>query len=92
MSLNLNFLICKLMTILRFQGAHEKHTGKCSQYMGFEIRLCACEPGVGREGLPEEDTFEMVLNVEKEPAIQKDGRRTFYMWEIAIAKAQGNQA
>ena len=55
------------------------------------IRLCACETGVGRESLPEEDTFEMVLNVEKEPAMQKDGRRTFYMWEIAIAKAQGNQ-
>ena len=56
------------------------------------IRLCACETGVCREGLPEEDTFEMMLNVEKKPAMQKPGRRTFYMWEIAIAKAQGNQA
>lgn len=56
------------------------------------IRLCACETGVGREGLPEEDTFEMMLNVGKEPAMQKAGRRTLYMWEIAIAKAQGIQA
>ena len=43
------------------------------------IRLCACDTGVGIEDLPEEDTFEMMLNVEKEPAMQKAGRRTFYM-------------
>lgn len=41
------------------------------------ITLCACEIGVAREGLPEGDTFEMMLNIEKKPVKQKAGRRTF---------------
>lgn len=41
------------------------------------IMLCACEIGVAREGLPEGDTFEMMLNIEKKPVKQKAGRRTF---------------
>ena len=42
-------------------------------------RLCAWEIGVAREGLPEGDTFEMMLYVVKMPAMQKAGRRTFQM-------------
>ena len=32
---------------------------------------------MAREGKHERDAFEMMLNVEKEPAMQKAGRRTF---------------
>ena len=49
-----------------------------SVYGLFEwIKLCACEIRVAREGLPEGDTFEMMLNAEKKPAMQKAGRKTF---------------
>ena len=37
------------------------------------ITLCACEIGVAREGLPEGDTFEMMLNIEKKPVKQQAG-------------------
>lgn len=37
-------------------------------------------------------TYEMTLDVEKEPAMKRAGRRTFQMGEIVTAKAQGNQA
>ena len=49
-----------------------------SVYGLFEwTRLCDCEIRVTREGLPEGDTFEMKLNIENKPAMQKAGRRTF---------------
>ena len=57
----------------------------------FWIRVCACESGVARESKPERDTFEMMLNVEKDLAMQKAGRKTFWMWEVAPAKDQCNQ-
>ena len=41
----------------------------------FWIRVCACGSGVARESKPERDSFEMMLNVEKDPAIQKAGRK-----------------
>ena len=43
----------------------------------FWIRVCACESGVARKSKPESDSFEMMLNAEKNPAIQKAGRETF---------------
>ena len=39
-------------------------------------RVCACESGVGRESKHEKDTFEMMLNVEKDLAKQRAGRNT----------------
>ena len=33
----------------------------------------------------------MMLNVQKDSAMQKSGRKTFYMWEVAPDKDQGNQ-
>ena len=64
--------------------------GKC---LGtYWIGVCACEIGVARESKPERDSFEMMLNVEKDPAMQKAGRKTFFVWEVATAKDQGNQA
>ena len=36
----------------------------------FWIRVCACESGVARESKPERDSFEMMVNVEKDPAMQ----------------------
>ena len=42
----------------------------------FCIRVCACESAVAREGKPERDSFEMILNVEKDLAMQKAGRKT----------------
>ena len=47
---------------------------------------------MARESKPERDSFEMMLNVEKDPAMQKAGRKTFFVWEVATAKDQGNQA
>ena len=40
------------------------------------MRICACESAVAREGKPERDSFEMILNVEKDLAMQKAGRKT----------------
>lgn len=37
--------------------------------------LC-CESAVARESKPERDSFEMMLNVEKDLAMQKAGRKT----------------
>ena len=34
----------------------------------FCIRVCACESGVARESKPESDSFEMMVNVEKDLA------------------------
>ena len=39
-------------------------------------RVCAYESGVARESKPEKDTFEMMLNVEKDLAKQKAERNT----------------
>ena len=36
----------------------------------FSIMVCACESGVARESKPERDSFEMMVNVEKDLAIQ----------------------
>ena len=47
--------------------------------------------GSGSERKPERDSFEIMLNVEKDPAKQKVGRKTLEMWEVAPAKDQGNQ-
>ena len=41
------------------------------------MRVCACESAVARESKPERDSFEMMVNVEKDPAMQKAGRKTF---------------
>ena len=41
------------------------------------MRVCACESAVARESKPERDSFEMMLNVEKDLALQKSGRKTF---------------
>ena len=41
------------------------------------MRVCACESAVARKSKPERDSFEMMLNVEKDPAIQKAGRKIF---------------
>ena len=35
------------------------------------MRICACESAVAREGKPEIDSFGMMINVEKDPAMQK---------------------
>ena len=43
----------------------------------FWIRVCACESGVARKSKPESDSFEMMVNVEKDLAMQKAGRKTF---------------
>ena len=43
----------------------------------FWIRVCACESAVARESKVERESFEMMLNVEKDPAVQKAGRKTF---------------
>ena len=41
----------------------------------FWIRVCACESGVARESKPERDSFEMMLNVQKDFAMQKSGEK-----------------
>ena len=43
----------------------------------FWMKVSACESAVVRESKPERDSFEMMLNVEKDPAIQKAGRKIF---------------
>ena len=43
----------------------------------FWIRVCACECAVARENMPERDSFEMMVNVEKDAAMQKAERKTF---------------
>ena len=43
----------------------------------FCIRVCACESAVARESKPERDSFEMMLNVEKDLAMHKAGKKTF---------------
>ena len=43
----------------------------------FWFRVCACECGVSRESKPERDSFEMMVNVERDTAMQKAGRKTF---------------
>ena len=43
----------------------------------FLMKVSACESAVARERKPERDSFEMMLNAEKDPAIQKAGRETF---------------
>ena len=35
------------------------------------MRVCACECAVAREIKPERDSFEMMVNVEKDAAMQK---------------------
>ena len=42
----------------------------------FWIRVCACESAVARESKPERDSFEMMVNVEKDPVMQKAGDKT----------------
>ena len=46
---------------------------------------------MARESKPERDSFEMTVSVEKDLAMQKAGRKTLEMWEVAPAKDQGNQ-
>ena len=41
------------------------------------MRVCVCESGVARESKPERDSFEMMLNVEKDLDMQKAERKTF---------------
>ena len=41
----------------------------------FWFRVCTCEGGVTRESKPERDSFEMMLNVEKDMGMQKAGRK-----------------
>ena len=41
------------------------------------MKVSACESAVARESKPERDSFEMMLNVEKDMAIQKAGRKIF---------------
>ena len=41
------------------------------------MRVCACESAVARKSKPERDSFEMMLNVEKDWAMQKAVRKTF---------------
>ena len=41
------------------------------------MRVCACESAVARESKAERDSFEMMLNVEKDLDMQKAGRKTF---------------
>ena len=49
--------------------------GKC---LGtFWIRVCACESAKAREIKPERDKLEMILNVEKDPAMQQAGIKAF---------------
>ena len=43
----------------------------------FWIRVSACESGVARQSKPEKDSFEVMVNVEKDTAMQKAGRKTF---------------
>ena len=40
------------------------------------MRVCACECAVAREIKLERDSFEMMVNVEKDLAMQKAGRKT----------------
>ena len=42
----------------------------------FWIRVCACESAVARESKPERDSFEMMVNVEKDLVMQKAGDKT----------------
>ena len=41
------------------------------------MKVCACESAVARKSKPERDSFEMMLNVEKDLAMHKAGRKTF---------------
>ena len=43
----------------------------------FWIRVCACESAVARESKPERDSFEIMLHVVKDLAMQNPGRKTF---------------
>ena len=42
----------------------------------FWIKVSACESAVARESKPERDSFEMMVNVEKDPVMQKAGDKT----------------
>ena len=42
----------------------------------FCIRVCACESGVARQSKPEKDSFEVMVNVEKDLAMEKAGEKT----------------
>ena len=55
------------------------------------MKVSTCDSAVARESKPERDSFELMLNVVKDVAMQKPGRKTFWMWEVAPAKDQGNQ-
>ena len=41
----------------------------------FCVRVCACESGVARESKSERDSFGMMLNVEKDLAMQNFGEK-----------------
>ena len=42
----------------------------------FGIRVSACESGVARQSKPEKDSFEVMVNVEKDLAMEKAGEKT----------------
>ena len=42
----------------------------------FWIRVSACESGVARQSKPEKDSFEVMVNVEKDLAMEKAGEKT----------------
>ena len=41
------------------------------------MKVSACESAVVRESKPERDSFEIMLNAEKDTVIQKAGRKVF---------------
>ena len=41
------------------------------------MKVSTCDSAVARESKPERDSFELMLNVEKDLAIQKAGRKIF---------------
>ena len=41
------------------------------------MKVSACESAVARQSKPERDSFEMMLNIEKDLAMQKAGKKTF---------------
>lgn len=75
--------------------AREKHLEKCIQCLWapqIGQVLCLRDWSGQEKGLSEGETFELTLNFEKKPDMQRAGRRTFQTGEMDIAKAQGNSA
>ena len=76
---HISFLICKLGAISSSQGAHEKHVREMQSVSKISLNESGPVLGTvkwqGKASLRGK-TLELMLTIEKEPAMEKAGRRT----------------